>query len=316
MTDLETTVARKIVGLQQVFAEHETFEKLQKEFQRMLERRRAAIEVGDAFEARGIAVIGPSGSGKTRAVQRVFSHTPGLVIDDPRTARTEVVSFLVPAPATLKFVGARGLRAVGYQLNGNKTEMAIWDLFRQHLQARGTLFLHLDEAQDLRRRQKWEAVEPVIRTLKSLMQTQVWPVGLVLSGMPELKDLINHDPQLARRLIPIEFPGLVPGIDNEQVLGLTRTYMDRACLVANDHFDNDFAARLIHSADRQFGRLTEIVIEAIETALLLQANEVGYRHFAAAYQRRTGCRDALNPFLANDFTRINTSMLLEHEARK
>lgn len=93
MTDLNSSVAQKIVSLKGVFAQHHAFEHLQSEFRLLLDRRRAELAAGVVHEARGIAVICASGSGKTSAVARLLSHTPGLIIDEPGTARTEVISF-------------------------------------------------------------------------------------------------------------------------------------------------------------------------------------------------------------------------------
>ncbi|MCX8281517.1 TniB family NTP-binding protein [Phyllobacterium sp. 0TCS1.6C] len=316
MSDLSSLVAQRIVILKQVFAAHPAYERLQAEFQLLLDRRRAEISAGVVMEARGIAVIGASGSGKTSAVARLFSHTPGLVIDEPETARTEVVSFLVPAPATLKFVGVTALDAVGYPFQGRRTEMIIWDMVRQHLRARRTLFLHLDEAQDLMRHQTKEAIQPVVRTLKSLMQTKIWPVGLILSGTLELRELLNHDPQLARRMVPVEFPRLTRHASADFALNVTQEYAARSSLQQMVNFNPDFAARLVHAADHEFGLLIEIVIEAIQVALLARADTLDLQHFAAAFERRSGCLPGLNPFLAADFERINTRVLLQNEVRR
>lgn len=194
--------------------------------------------------------------------------------------------------------------------------MVIWEMVRQHLHARQTLFLHLDEAQDLMRHQTKEAIMPVVRTLKSLMQTKTWPVGLILSGTPELTDLLNHDPQLARRVTPIEFPRLAPHTSTDLALSISDEYARRSSLSLMDNFDRDFAARLIHAADREFGLLIEIVIEAIQAALLARAETLERQHFAAAFRRRSGCLDGFNPFLATDFERIDTRKLLKNEVQR
>lgn len=44
----------------------------------------------------------------------------------------------------------------------------------------------------------------VINTLKSLSQNKEWPVILVLSGTEELKEMLNQDQQLGRRIKPTE----------------------------------------------------------------------------------------------------------------
>jgi hypothetical protein len=315
MTEIQSHVSQKIVSLKRVFAKHPAYLQLSEEFQLLLDRRRAEIEAGIVFEARGIAVIGASGSGKTSAVARLITHTDGLVVDDPVEARKEIVSFQVPSPATLKFVGETALEAVGYPLQHRRTEMIIWDMVRQHLHARKTLFLHLDEAQDLVRHQTIAGLQSVVRTLKSLMQTKVWPVGLILSGMPELKDLLNHDPQLARRIVPIEFPRLVPDRHDKRVVSIVRDYASRVSLDVAMVLDGEFASRLMHAADREFGLLIEIIIEAIECALLEASDKLHQHHFTAAFRRRSGCLDAYNPFVAVNFERIDARALLKNEGK-
>lgn len=313
MTDLRFEVAQKIVGFRRVFAHHPAFLRLEEQFRLLLERRRAELAADISLEARGIAVIGASGSGKTSAVARLLSHTPGLVIHDDGSARADVVSFQVPSPATLKFVGQTALEATGYPMFARRTEMVIWAMVRQHLFARRTLFLHLDEAQDLLRHQTPSALQSVVRTLKSLMQAKDWPVGLILSGTPELKDLLNHDPQLARRFYPIEFPKLFATADATRVMETISAYASRVNLSVSSNLNDDFSARLIHASDGEFGLLIEIVISAAEEALLARKDHLDHLHFIMAFRRRSGCIDALNPFIAVDFLRIDARTLLAKE---
>ncbi|MHC5231268.1 TniB family NTP-binding protein [Brucella sp. LJL56] len=313
MTDRQTEIARRVLTLRQIFAHHDAYQQAQEQFQLLLDRRRAELAAGVVMETRGLAIIGASGSGKTTAVSRIFTHTPRLIIKDPESPRRDAVSCQVSSPATLKFVGQTVLEALGYPLRRNKTEMIIWAMVKQQMQAQRTLFLHLDEAQDLLRHQTPKGLQSVVRTLKSLMQNGDWPVSIILSGMPELKELLNHDPQLGRRFFPIEFPKLHPDIDGDNAIQMTASYADRAGLGVSDHFDNRFAARLIHAADSEFGLIIELVIGAIEEALLSDARILEAKHFSYNFRRRSGCVNALNPFIAEDFERIDTRLLLQAE---
>lgn len=45
----------------------------------------------------------------------------------------------------------------------------------------------------------------MINALKSLMQIPDWPTNLVVSGTPELHDLLTQDPQLSRRFFITRF---------------------------------------------------------------------------------------------------------------
>ncbi|EKF42406.1 transposition protein [Nitratireductor indicus C115] len=313
MTDKQAEVAARVVVLRRIFAHHPAFLQLEEQFRLLLDRRRAELAAGLITEARGIAVVGASGSGKTTAIARLLSHTPGLVSENQKDSRRDVVSFQVPSPATLKFVGQTALEALGYPLRRNRTEMIIWEMVRHHLQQRKTLFLHLDEAQDLLRYQTPKMLQSVVRTLKSLMQTKEWPVGLILSGMPEVKDLLNHDPQLARRFYPVEFPRLRAGLDGERVIEIVASYADRTSMETGNTVGDDFAARLIRAADGEFGLVIELIIGAIEEALIAGDRRLDRQHFTCAFRRRSGCIDGLNPFLADDFERINVRELLQVE---
>ncbi|MDP0927924.1 ATP-binding protein [Paracoccus onubensis] len=304
-------VAKRMLALRAAFASNPTYASFQRQFQTLLERRRFEMDAGVVSEARGIALIGASGSGKTTAVNRLLRSSSDLVLGGIDDIRCDVVSFPVPSPATLKFVGQTALHSLGYPLRRDKTAYIIWDMVREHLHARRTLFLHLDEAQDLSLHQTPREMQSVINTLKSLMQNRSWPVGMILSGMPALKNMLNHDPQLARRFYPIEFPSLNAINDIEQVFSTISFYAAKADLTpAEDLLLPDFAARLIHAAAGEFGLTIELIIAAIERALLREASVLEPRDFREAFTLRSGCVDGLNPFVAEDFERIDSRKLL------
>lgn len=120
-------------------------------------------------EARAIALIGASGSGKSTLAARLFRNTPGLVLASDGQERCDVITLIIPSPATLKSVGRAILEALGRPLKRERTADAIWELVRGFLRARQVLFLHLDEAQDIARHQTPKEIQAVINTLKSLM---------------------------------------------------------------------------------------------------------------------------------------------------
>ncbi|WP_421702755.1 ATP-binding protein [Aliiroseovarius sp.] len=305
------SVSQQILALRCIFADNPAYFDLHKRFHQLLEHRRAELAAGVTNEARGIALIGSSGSGKTTAVKRLIRSLDSPLNENREGTSCEVLSFPVPSPATLKFVGQTGLQAIGYPLRRDKTSHIIWDMFKDHLRARRTLFLHLDEAQDLASHQTPREMQSVINTLKSLMQNQQWPVGMILSGMPALKEMLNHDPQLARRFFPIEFPSLNAVQDTEQVLCTVSYYSQHAELpVCDDLLTPSFAARLIQAADGEFGLMIEYTILAIENALRQGSSELGIANFRSSFSTKSGCLDGLNPFVVADFERIDCRKLL------
>ena len=101
---IDPTIPDQILLLRNIFADSPTYKKLDTEFNRLLEQRQAEISAGVINEARGIALIGASGSGKTTAIKRLLGSNQ-FQRDQGTDLRGKVLSFPVPSPATLKFVG-------------------------------------------------------------------------------------------------------------------------------------------------------------------------------------------------------------------
>lgn len=310
MTDPSLDVPQRVIALRKTFVTTPTFTLLRTEFERLLALRQAEIAAGIVGEARSIAVIGASGSGKSTLVARLLSTTPGLVVDGA-DGRCDVISLRIPSPATLKSVGRAILEALGFPLKRERTADAIWEMVRAFLRERQVLFLHLDEAQDIAGHQTEREKQAVINTLKTLMQHRHWPVGLILSGMPSLQQTLNMDGQLARRVTPIGIPRLSPLVDTPLVTHMLGFYTREAGVACPSGVPlEDLALRLVHAADREFGLLIEITIDALQVAMLAEAEALSTAHFATAFRRRAGCIDGLNPFVVEGYDRLEVRKLL------
>ncbi len=75
------------------------------------------------------------------------------------------------------------------------------------------ILLHFDEAQDIWGNANKPQRIAVINTLKSLSQNKEWPVILVLSGTEELKEMLNQDQQLGRRIKPTKLRPIAKATD-------------------------------------------------------------------------------------------------------
>lgn len=316
MTNTTTSVRKIIQDLRSVYVPTPSYRKLETYFQSLLDQRRADMAAGLISHARGIVLVGQSGSGKTTAIRELIRQNRDLIEADPSQDICEFIGLQVPSPATMKFVGAATLRALGYPYSGDKQGPAIWDQVKIQLKLRQTCFLHLDEAQDLARHQTDKERQSVVNTLKSLMENSYWPTGLILSGMPDLKKIVNQDPQLARRLYPVEIGRLHAIREVEPVLDIVQKYADRAQVDTHSSVREPlFAQRLMHAADYEFGLMVELTVQALSKALISEGSEAPLRlqHYADVYFERSAAIDALNPFIAEDFARINPRQIFGYD---
>lgn len=306
-------IGRVVADLRTRFVKHKRYLQLADEFDLLLYRRKAEIEAGLQSEARGLVVVGASGSGKTTAIRRLFAKHPELHLPKPDVARADVVSFMVPAPATLKSVGHDCLHSLGYPLNRDRTGAIIWSKVQALLSERRVLFMHLDEVQHLYNLKADRESQAVVNTLKSLMQKPDWPTGLVLSGTKELRALVNMDPQLSRRLTPIEFPSIRATTHANEVKSIIVRHAEIASLTVNtkDLNSSTFIRRLIHAAANELGLVIELVVAAIEDALKNESSEIGSASFANAFARRSGCSPTGNPIMAHDWRGVDARKLMD-----
>ncbi|SEC39466.1 TniB family NTP-binding protein [Rhodobacter sp. 24-YEA-8] len=311
MNDIIRSTAWQIAKLRGHYIQHERYDPLKVRFKLLIEKRLADIASGRKTEVHGIALSGASGTGKSSAVaQLIASSREDLAQSSLPSAA--IISLRVPSPATLKFVGQTILRALGYHLSSERQAWYIWDLVRHQLREREVLFLHLDEAQDLSSRGTRQELDAVASMLKTLMTDEEWPVGILLSGTQELENILNHDPQLAHRMDTIHFASLSPVNHAPDVAGLIEGYARRAELgLAPDALEIALSERLIHAAAYQFGLVIEIIIGAIEIALLESGDHLEWRHFKLAYEVRSSCADAFNPFVVDDYHRIDTRQVFK-----
>jgi len=304
-------IEARIAKLRNIFYRHERQDEISERFDQILWRRRAEIEQGQKAEAREIAIIGASGSGKSTAVGRLLNKHPALQLPTEGKLEADVISFQVPSPATLKDVGYATLHAIGYPLNSDKSAGIIWNRVKDMLHKRKTLFLHIDEAQDLYTVRGDQSRQNVVNTLKSIMQNRDWPVGIVLSGMPQTRNILNRDPQLSRRIYPIDLKPLSFIADEEMIRDIICSYVCKGELSAATSIVGEaFLRRFLHAGAYELGLTIELVIEAVGEAYRSSSAVLEAKHFVRAFRRQTACIDGLNPFVVDDFESIDPRKLL------
>lgn len=298
--------------LRTVFVRNIPFQELADQFDRQLQRRRAAQSLDLVEEARGIAVIGSPGSGKSKLVKRVLTQHPGLTQPKAGDEAIEFVSILVPSPATVKDLGSILLEKLGYTTERKGGSAGdIWRQVRTLLQNRKTLFVHLDEAQHLITSQNMNVREGVVDMLKTLLNSDTWPVGLILSGTPKMLEMLNADVQLGRRVDMVKLPPISWTSQAKEVRAILGTYVKKAQLKIGDDLDlDDLLPRLVHAGANEFGLTIQMLLFALEDALLSGADSLELNHFSEVFRRKSGCIPALNVFLAANYLSIDARKAL------
>lgn len=297
-------VARLAVSLRKHFVAHPGYETARKLLGELRDKRQAELDLCLPSEGRAIAVIGESGSGKTTAVRRMLEHIGPL---DVAPSEYRWISIRVPTPATQKDLARAILHALAFPLARDTTASRMWEMVAFHLHLRKTWLIHLDEGQELGGRGSDNEKAAVINALKSLMQIADWPINLIISGTPELHELLTQDPQLSRRFYVVRFLPQTELDSRRNVAGLVGSYAKQAALpLAADLRDVEFIPRLIHAGREQFGIIVELIIGAITRTLAENQAALNAASFATHYAQRTGETPARNPFLAPDFRSIPT----------
>lgn len=85
----------------------------------------------------------------------------------------------------------------------------MWEMVRDNLSQSSVRCLHFDEFQHVLQTANTLQKIAILNTIKHLLIGEVAaPVGVVLSGLPEIVRLIESDPQMKRRAVrPIRYHG-------------------------------------------------------------------------------------------------------------
>lgn len=259
----------------------------------------------DGLETHGIAIIRASGSGKTELLHHYFKNHPSLQAA-PGEKWSRYLHVTVPSPATLKSLGFECLKLLHYPKVAGQTERwRIWELVKFRLSKAEIQVLWIDEAHDLYNPRERE---DLLNTLKSLMQGEK-AVVVVLSGTEKLSEILKEDRQVGRRFAKIYLPEVTYTTDGEQLARLATAYAHRVGLEASP--SKELIQRLIHASKNQFGLSIEIVIGAIEWALLARKCTLTIQDFAEYWAAQEGCKPDKNVFLVRNWAEIDVEECVE-----
>lgn len=252
-------------------------------------------------ETHGIIRIGGPGDGKTSSMRHVV-QTCGAFTENSETGMPRYIHITVASPATLRSLACQFLEKLGIDKVSDRAKVyELWTLVHRRLEVMGVTLVVVDEAHDMFRSTGTSEIDSMFRMMKSLMQGE-HPVVLLLGGTQRLKEITRQDAQVNRRFRKIISPALDIAADGGIIRKMIGLYASRAGLSAG--IRDDLAARLIHGARYRFGRCVEIVLAAVEDALLAGDDTLTGAHFETAWGMDEGCLLSANVFAVDDFMAI------------
>lgn len=309
--------SRLMEGVQSIYARTRRDAQLRDAFDELLENLAERKDsnnphsAANRLEGELLVVLGASGAGKSTCIERlILGHplTAGNPINHPGS---KIISITAPDQANKVELGREALRGLGYPLQRKQIDgPEIWRMVRDRVRSLQILVLHFDEMQHVVQTVNHVEMQKIRNALKGLMVDRVHPIGIMISGTPDVQALIDADEQVERRGCFIEFGPLSVAADGRMIGNFVKLLAERAELEIDKPEIDRLVPRLIHAGRRQLGNVAKQIHRAIRCALRQEARQLSIEHFATAYALRTGNLAPFNPYLADRWKDIDTSKVL------
>ncbi|MHC2361726.1 AAA family ATPase [Rhizobium leguminosarum] len=270
---------------------------------------------GVGSRRRALFLIGGSGTGKSTALLHHFRRMPEF---QPRvnlygeTVRP-LLSIEAPKPCTTKDFAVAILDAIGVPSKARQTEGELYATVKTQFRERGIIFLHVDEAQHLRRHSSSQALLDVQDRIKTLMQIVDWPLHMIFSGVADLADLLNGgDGQLKNRASVMRFVPLSVPKDRDRIQRVLVDIVEAKCglVLPAELRTDDFLGRLCWANGGSFGEIIKAVQAACFLVMSKGKDTVDLRAFAYNYQRTSGCLPSDNIYTVARWSEIDPANAL------
>jgi hypothetical protein len=307
----------KLVGrLKAMYVETGRDEEMQFELQQMIDNIRMLRDpdlppsAENMREGTSLLIVGESGAGKTRAFRHLMKNNaayfPGYGIQG---SGCQLISISAPSPLILRTLGMALLRAV-YPTKREFRENEAWSRARFQMREKAVLIVHIEDIQDLLQQKDEQKITTVTATLKGLMTDLGWPpLHLIFTALPEVTDVLGFDRQVPRRSGFIEFKQVNAQADFQMIKTAAAQYGKVAGISVAVLASREVVGRLCHAACHQLGLVFELLVLALEVCLRDGRKVLTQNDFADAYARRTLEPVDLNPFYAEDWASIDTSII-------
>lgn len=242
-------------------------------------------------------VTGESNSGKTRLIDFASADDPAFrpyETTDGVPAKP-LVRVRAPTPCTLRNLAIKILEALGFPAKPDITESRAWPEVERQLRYRRTIFLVIGEAQRMLKVEDEKELQKVSDTLINLVDSDDWPIRLILVGVDLLSTLRTRDKQMNNRSKQIPL-GPVAKVERvkQWIIEIVTGHAD---LTLEEGFDGEECARkCIHACVGNAGSIIELIQGAVENTLNDNRDIVELADFAQAYHDITSCLPHDNVF--------------------
>lgn len=265
---------------------------------------------GQNSELYGLVVVGESGSGKTteidQALRRIAAKTTPLECGLKR----RFVQLTLSGETTWKALGLELMAKLDYEMTARRTEHEIWRRARTHLKAKGIWLIHIDECQHMFQTLGENETKKVLNSLKTFMKHRDWPMVMILSGITELLQKVNLDPQFQRLMTPVFLAPINPHSDDLDELdtvfcGLAEAVQVDISAVRNE----DVYLRMVYACLETYGRVFRFMVDVL-ASLPNDQTKLTIEDLASRYAFRTGCNPGHNVFMREDYEACTVGMLM------
>ncbi|MDO6458677.1 ATP-binding protein [Celeribacter halophilus] len=302
---------RRKAYLRKMYFHMSRAEELDALFQEAVDDYDSGVLSEEPFEASCLTVIGQSNSGKTREIRHALERLQAgdRLLECGRAI--QAVSIVFDGETTWKSLGIKILEQVDYGMSPKKTEHEIWTRVRQQLRDKGMWIVAIDECQHMFETLGEKDTRKVINSIKTLIKNPDWPVVVVLSGIPELLEKVNLDPQLRNLATAYNMRSLDPNCDEDLHEIDTAFYNYAAVRDVNidDVRNEETYRRLCYATGHHFGRAFKFMVSLFAS---IEDDDKTLRLAALSehYADKTQCIPGHNPFIREDYHHCDVGVLL------
>jgi hypothetical protein len=268
---------------------------------------------GGGSRRRTLAIIGESGTGKSTAIKHVLDS-----FEEFKPYRNEHGEPVIPMLSieleysfTPKDLAIRIIRKLGGDASYSSNETVLYEEMKNQLRASGTILLHLDEAQHLKKGGSSYAVMGLKDRFKSLLVIEDWPLHLILSGVDDMSELFTGDQQMPNRSNVMRFDTLSAPADNKRVQEILADIAASCGLQVDKALTTeDFLGRLVKATGGGIGTLIEMARSASFKALAKGHAAVTAKDFEFVYGRTSGSLPSENIITAKAWVDLDRSNAL------